>query len=157
MTATRRHLTFATLDDAVRDAERLQAVGYEKAGAWNLAQVCGHLTDWLTYPVSGFPKAPLPIRLVLWAVSKTMGRGMLEKYLRDGMPAGKPTMPQSVHPAGGDVTGAISRLREAAERFEAHDGDYLPSPLFGPLTRDEARRVQLAHCAHHLSFLVPKA
>lgn len=157
MATERRKLTFATLDDVVRDAEHLRAVGYEEAGTWDLAQVCGHLASWLTYPVSGFPKAPLPIRVMLWTVSKTIGPRMFEKYMRDGMSAGKPTMPQSVHSAGGDVTGAIDRLREAAKRFEAHDGDYLPSPLFGPLTRDEARRVQLAHCSHHLSFLVPKA
>jgi hypothetical protein len=118
--------------------------------------VCGHLADWLIYPVNGFPKTPLPIRLILWAVSKTMGRRMLEKYLRDGMPAGKPTMPQSVHPPGGDPAEAVDQLREAVSRFEAHAGDYLPSPLFGPQTRDEARRVQMAHCAHHLGFLVPK-
>jgi hypothetical protein len=149
-------LSFATLDDVVRDAERLHAGGYVKAGNWDLAQACNHLADWLTYPVDGFPRPPLPIRVVLWAVSKAMGRGMLEKYLRDGMPAGKPTMPQSVHPPGEDPAAAVARLKQAAERFDRHDGDFLPSPLFGRLTPDEAKRVQLAHCAHHLSFLVPK-
>jgi hypothetical protein len=154
---TRRTLSFATLDDAVRDAEHLLAAGYEKAGTWDLAQCLDHLAAWLTYPLSGFPKAPLPIRLMLAVVRRTLGRGMLNKYLREGMPAGKPTIPQSVGVGGGDPAAALGRFEAAAARFAAHGGDYLPSPLFGPLTRDEALRVQLAHCAHHMSFLVPKA
>ena len=61
MRATRRTLTFDTLDAAVRDAEYLLAAGYDRAGNWDLAQCLDHLAAWLTYPVSGFPKAPLPI------------------------------------------------------------------------------------------------
>lgn len=156
MHATRRTLTFDTLDAAVRDAERLHAAGYDRAGNWDLAQCLDHLAAWLTYPVSGFPKAPLPIRMMLAVVRRTLGRKMLAKYLREGMPSGKPTMPQSLSVPGGDPAAALGRFRAAAERFAAHGGDYLPSPLFGPLTRDEALQVQLAHCAHHLSFLVPK-
>ena len=156
MSVARRSLRFESLDDAVRDAESLLATGYERAGTWDLAQVCGHLADWLTYPVQGFPTAPLPIRMMLGVVRATLGRRMFEKYLREGMPAGKPTMPESVPAAGGDPAAAIERLREAARTFRAHVGDYRPSPLFGRLTRDEALRLQLAHAAHHLSFLVPK-
>lgn len=156
-TPTRRPLTFASLDDVVRDAEHLLEAGYDKAGNWDLAQCCDHLANWLTYPVSGFPKAPLPIRMMLAVVRRTLGRRMLAKYLRDGMPAGKPTLPQSVAAPGGDPAAAVGRLRDAAKRFEAHAGEYLPSPLFGRLTRDEALTVQLRHGAHHLSFLVPRA
>lgn len=155
MTATRRTLRFESFDDLIRDAERLLAGGYEKAGNWSLSQVCDHLSDWLTYPLDGFPKAPVPIRLMLWAVRRTMGRGMFEKYLRDGMPAGKPTMPQSVHVPGDDAA-AVAKLREAVGRFRRHTGEYLPSPLFGRLTRDEAEQLQLGHAAHHLSFLIPR-
>jgi hypothetical protein len=155
-TIARRQLRFDSLDEAVRDAEQLLKRGYDRTGNWNLAQVCGHLADWMTYPVAGFPKAPLPIRMMLGLLRRTLGRKMMAKYLREGMPAGKPTMPQSVHAAGEDAQRAVERLSEAARRFQAHSGEYLPSPLFGPLTRDEALKLQLAHCAHHLSFLVPK-
>ncbi|MFO0799556.1 MAG: DUF1569 domain-containing protein [Gemmataceae bacterium] len=152
----RRALTFDTLGAAARDAEHLLAAGYDRAGEWDLAQCLDHLAAWLTYPVSGFPTAPLPIRLMLAVVRRTLGRGMLNKYLREGMPAGKPTLPQSVTLPGDSPAAALERFKAAAERFEAHAGEYLPSPLFGPLTRDEALKVQLAHAAHHLSFLVPK-
>ncbi|MBO0700603.1 MAG: DUF1569 domain-containing protein, partial [Zavarzinella sp.] len=87
---------------------------------------------------------------------KTIGRGMYEKYVAAGMPAGKPTMPDSVPAPGGDPAAAVARLREAAARFKAHAGPIVPSPLFGPLTKEEATRLQLVHAAHHLSFLVPK-
>ena len=154
---TRRQLRFESLDAAVRDAEYLLAAGYDRVGRWDLAQCLDHLAAWLTYPVDGFPRTPLLLRPVFALVRATAGRGMLTKYLREGMPAGKPTMPQSVTTPGGDPAAALGRFRAAAGRFTAHAGEYLPSPLFGPLTRDEALRVQLAHCAHHLSFLVPKA
>lgn len=157
MPVARRALSFDTLAAAVRDAEHLLAVGYDRAGKWDLAQCLDHLAAWLTYPVDGFPRVPLLLRPAFAVVRATMGRRMLNTYLRDGMPAGKPTMPQSVTPPGDSPAAALERFKGAAERFRAHGGDYLPSPLFGPLTRDEALKVQLAHCAHHLSFLVPKS
>ena len=156
MAVERRILKFDSLDAAAADAEGLLANGYEKAGNWDLGQVAGHLTNWLTYPVGGFPKAPLPVRMMLGAVRATLGRKMFESYLAKGMPAGKPTMTESVPPPGGDPAGAVARLKTAAARWRTHNGDVLPSPLFGKLTREEALKLQLVHCAHHLSFLVPK-
>jgi hypothetical protein len=152
----RRKLTFTSLDEVVVDAEKLLGNGYEKAGNWELAQVCLHLADWLRFPIDGFPKPPLPIGMMLWALRKTIGKKMYRKYMVEGMPAGKPTMPQTVHRTGLDPTIAVGKLREAVEQFKGFDGTLHPSPLFGSLTKDEATRLQLAHCAHHLSFLVPK-
>lgn len=153
----RRKLTFAALNDAVADAENLLAVGYEKAGNWDLAQVCGHLSEWLRFPIDGFPKMPLLLRPVFWLFRITIGRAKRLKYTAEGMPAGKPTVPQTVPAAGGSDAAAVAKLKETAERFEAHAGAIHPSPLFGPMTKDEARELQLRHLAHHLSFLVPKA
>jgi Protein of unknown function (DUF1569) len=154
----RRPLRFNDLDEVVRDAEGLLAKGYDKAGNWDLAQVCGHLAEWLRFPVEGFPKAPAPIRAVFWVLRKTMGRKKLLTYISTGsFPAGKPTMPETVPPPGGDPRAAVEKLRGAAGRLKAHTGPIVPSPLFGPMTKDEAVRMQLVHCAHHLSFLVPKS
>jgi hypothetical protein len=145
------------LDEVVADAERLSANGYVAVGKWNLGQVCNHLADWMTYPVAGFPKAPAPIALMLWLMKKTVGRKTLRQMLESkSMPAGKPTMPATVHPASEDAAPALARLREAAKRFADHTGEYRPSPIFGTLTRDEALGLQLVHCAHHLGFLLPK-
>ena len=155
MPAARRKLTFSTLDDVSRDAEMLLEKGYDKAGNWDLSQVCGHITDWMTFPITGFPKPPLPIRIMLGLVRNTLGKGMFRKYLANGMPAGKPTMPQSVHPPG-DEKAAVAKLVAAVEQFKAYTGPIHPSPLFGAMTKAEAVQLQMVHCAHHLSFLVPR-
>ena len=85
----RRKLTFAALDDAVRDAENLLAKGYDKVGNWDLAQVCFHLAEWMRYPVEGFPKPPLLMRPVFWTARNTIARRMLRKVLEKGeMPPG---------------------------------------------------------------------
>jgi hypothetical protein len=157
MAATRRTLTFESLDSVVRDAESLLANGYEKAGNWDLSQVAGHLANWMTYPLDGFPKAPLPVAVMFGIMRRTLGRKMFESTLAKGMPSGRPTMTASVPPPGGDPAAAVARLRAVAERFKAYTGDIVPSPLFGKMTKDEAEKLQLVHCAHHLSFLVPKS
>ena len=46
----RRELYFSDLDEVVRDAEHLLAKGYDRAGNWNLAQVCTHLAEWMRFP-----------------------------------------------------------------------------------------------------------
>jgi hypothetical protein len=152
----RRKMAFASLDEVVADAENLLAKGYEKVGNWDLAQVAGHLAEWMRFPVEGFPKAPLLIRPVLWLVRITAGRRMRENILATGFPAGGRTMPETVPPPGGDPAAAVARLRQSVERLKAFTGPIVPSPLFGAMTKDEAVRLQLAHSAHHLSFLIPK-
>ena len=153
----RRQLQFNALDEIVPDAENLLAKGYAKAGNWDLAQVCGHLAEWLRFPVEGFPKAPAPIRAVFWVMRKTIGRRKLLTYITErSFPAGKPTMPETVMPPGGDPREAMEKLRKGVETLKAYTGTIVPSPLFGAMTKDEAVRMQLVHAAHHLSFLVPK-
>ncbi len=88
---------------------------------------------------------------------KTIGRKKLLGYLKDKtFPAGKPTMPQTVHPPGGDERAAVEKLKQAVERLKAYTESIVPSPLFGHMTKDEAVGMQLVHAAHHLSFLIPK-
>jgi hypothetical protein len=154
----RRRLRFRDLDEAVRDAEALHAGGYRRLGRWDLSQACGHLADWMTYPVEGAPPASLPMRALMFVMRNTIAPRMLRKTLAAGeMPAGAPTFPASVPAPGGDEAAAVDRLRRAVERFQAHQGEYHPSPLFGAVSRDEANRMQLLHCAHHLGFLIPES
>jgi Protein of unknown function (DUF1569) len=153
----RRALVFHDLDEVVRDAKALLSAGYEKAGNWDLGQVANHLADWMRFPVEGFPKAPAPIRAAFWVLRKTIGRKKLLGYLKDkSFPAGKPTMPETVHLPDEDERAAIENLKQRAERLKAYTGPIVPSPLFGHMTKDEAVGMQLVHCAHHLSFLIPK-
>src|SRR5262245_49705201 len=156
-TATRRQLTFATLDDVVRDAQNLLVKGYDRAGNWDLAQVCSHLAEWLRFPIDGFPKVPLVLRPVFWLMRTTVGKKMRAKVLAEGFDAGGRTMPQTVFTPGGNANAAVAKLKEVAERFKAYAGPIHPSPLFGAMTKDEALQLQLKHCEHHLSFLVPRS
>ncbi len=153
----RRKLAFATLDEAVADAERLLAGGYDRAGNWDLAQVAGHLAEWMRFPMDGFPKAPLLLRPAVWLLRTVSGRQMRDTILQHGFAAGTRTIGETVPAAGGDPAAAVAKLREVAARFAAHFGPIHPSPLFGPMDKELAARLQLIHCAHHLSFLVPRA
>ncbi len=154
---SRRELRFDTLDDAVRDAEHLLAAGYERAGNWDLAQCCGHLSEWFRYQMEGFPPLPLWMRPAMWTLRNTLGPAMARKAIAAGtMRAGISTIPQSVVEPGRDATAAVATFRDTVARWTAHAGPLLPSPLFGSMTKPEWVKLHAIHAAHHLSFLVPK-
>lgn len=154
----RRELRFANFDEVIRDAEQLHANGYEKVGNWNLAQTCGHLANWITYPIDGFPPAGCMIGTMLWLIRNTIGKGMKKKILATGgFKEQRPTIPDSVPASGGDEAVAVAKLKEAIERFKSHNGPIHPSPIFGAMDKEEMGRLQAIHAAHHLSFLIPKA
>ena len=140
----------------MRDAETLLATGYDRTGTWSLGQVGGHLANWLSYPLDGFPKVPLLLKPVAWMMKVTSGKRMLRNILANGFKPGGMTVPQSVPPATAEDADGVAKLKAAVERFAAHTGPVRPSPLFGAMTKETAEQLQRAHCAHHLSFLVPK-
>ncbi|HEY2783607.1 MAG TPA: DUF1569 domain-containing protein, partial [Fimbriiglobus sp.] len=151
----RRTLTFHSLDAAVADAERLYAVGYEKTGKWDLAQVTGHLANWLGYAMDGYPRGPLPIRMLMWIARNTVGPRLFRKYLAEGrLPDARPTMPQSVPNPSGDDQAAVTNYKRTVERATGLSGNPIPSPFFGRLTKEEWVQLNCVHAAHHLSFLV---
>lgn len=156
-TSGRRDLQFEDLDAVVRDAGRLAAAGYRRVGRWDLAQVCGHLAQWMGYAVDGYPPMPAPVRLLMPVLRAAIGRPTLRKVLATGsMSAGSPTLRQTVPESAVDPGPALAELRRMVGRFKSHEGEYAVSPLFGPMTRHEMARLQRIHCAHHLGFLVPK-
>lgn len=155
---THRTLKFDSLEAAVADAEMLLAKGYDKTGQWSLGQCCGHLANWLSYAMDGFPRAPVPIRMLMWFARNTMAPGLLKKYLAAGeMPTARPTAPQSVPAPGCDDAAGVAKFRETVERVRTFAGTPLPSPFFGPMDRDTWVKLNCVHTAHHLSFLVPKS
>lgn len=150
-------MEFRDPDAVVRNAEALAAGSYDRARRWDLAQVCGHLAEWMRFPLDGFPRPPLPIRLMLGAMRKTIGRRELKKLLESwAMPGGEPTLRESVPAPNGDDAAAVERLRQVVARFRTHPSPFHPSPLFGTLDRESWTQLQWIHCAHHLSFLIPR-
>lgn len=155
MKEQRRQLTFTNLDQVIEDARKLLGEGYVPTGNWDLAQVCAHLNDWMRFPMDGYPPAALPIRVILWLIKVTVGRRQLRSVLENGFRDSLPTMPQTVHAANISTdAAAVERLVETIDRFKTYSGKFHPSPVYGELTPDEHSKLQLAHCAHHLSFLV---
>lgn len=156
MNEKRRELTFDDLDQVAQDARKLLADGYVPTGNWDLAQVCAHLCDWMRYPMDGYPPAPLPIRVILWLMKVTVGQSQLKSVLKNGFRDSLPTMPQTVHAANSSTDAeAVEQLRATIDRFKTHSGTFYASPIYGELTPEEHAKLQLVHCAHHLSFLVP--
>jgi uncharacterized damage-inducible protein DinB len=152
-----RRLQLATLDSVIAEVERLHKDGYDRAGNWNLSQICEHLADWATYPMDGFPPTPFAIKLLLGAMRTFSGKKMLNDFISSqSMKANSPTMSQSVHPADGNEAESVMRFKAVIQRLTEHRGEIHPSPLFGKLNRAELISLQLAHCVHHLNFLIPK-
>jgi hypothetical protein len=153
----RRTLDFRTWDDLVRDVETLHEHGYQRVGNWSLAQICGHLADWMSFPLDGSPPMAFPMRLVLWALRHTIGvRERRRRLATRSMPSGWKTLPSTVHPPSDDEAAAVERLRHVVARFKTHTAPLHPSPLYGDMNREEWTQLQLIHAAHHLSFLIPK-
>ena len=153
-----RRLHLATLDGVIAEVGRLYKDGYDRAGNWNLSQVCEHLADWASYPKDGFPPTPFAIRLLLGAMRTFSGKKMLHDFIASqSMKPNSPTMKQSIHSADGNEAESVARLKAVIHRLTEHRGEIHPSLLFGKLERAELISLQLAHCVHHLNFLIPKA
>lgn len=146
----RRRLRFETPADAVADAENLLRGGYGRLGSWSLGQCCRHLAVFLRLSVDGFPSVPLAV-----CVRPIMKRLLLPSLLRrDRIERRLPTLPILLPPADADDGAGVEGLRGAFARFEGAETLH-PSPLFGPLSRDQWRDIHLWHAEHHLGFLVP--
>ncbi len=156
----RRDLSFGNWDEVLSDLHNL-AGGYTQHGKWNLAQVCRHLNDWLRFPLDGFPRAPLPVACLLGLMRLTVGPSLLRKIIASGkMKDGSPTDPGTVYPTQQENSNANQLAVESVvgtiNRFRAHTGPIVTSPLFGKMDKATAEQLQLVHFAHHLSWLSPR-
>lgn len=155
--AERRNLRFQSLDDIIADAENLHTRGYEKIGNWDLAQVCNHCACWVKYPMDGFPKPPLMVKLVFAIIKRTM-LPKVKRQMKDErtFPPGLKTAPMTIFQPGQDDAAAVANLKRELERMKTFTGPMQPSPLMGLLSKEEWVDSHLVHIGHHLSFLVPK-
>jgi hypothetical protein len=149
MTPGRRTLRFENLDDIMADVERLMD-GHTTVGTWSLAQICRHLAT-ATRRVVDLPASTPhdPTHLV----SEEQKRRVLESgALPEGLPGPPEIMP-------GEALGEREQaegLRAALDHYRASPGPVVPHRFFGRLTREEWDRLVLIHCAHHLSFAIPR-
>lgn len=149
----RRPLDFKNTDEVRQEVQRLLNGGYRKAGNWDLAQMCDHLTAVMEGSIDGFRfgdwswlwrrvLGPVAIRYVLW--SRKMMQG-LECPDPSFCPSGKTPADESVR-----------RFLEVLKRVDEHTGAFKPHPALGKIDGDEWRQIHLIHAAHHFSFLIPE-
>ena len=150
MTPGRRDLRYGSFDEIMPDVERLLA-GHETVGRWSLAQICRHLATVLRRVVD-LPAAT-PADPSRWVPEEQKRQVLDSGILPEGIAGPPDTMPVEALDERDEVEG----LRAALAYYQASPGPAIPHRLFGPLTKAEWDRLQLVHCAHHLSFAVPAA
>lgn len=153
----KRQLKFDNLDEMMAEVRSLNENGYVSNGNWTLGQTCGHIANWMMYPLDGFPVPPLPIRMIFWVMKKTVVPGMKRKILAEGFKGGMMTAPESVPKQDkmSDQQG-VDQLKAAVDRVNNHQGEFHASPLFGEMDKPMHIKVTLLHAEHHLGYLEPK-
>ncbi|HYD01264.1 MAG TPA: DUF1569 domain-containing protein [Phycisphaerales bacterium] len=151
----RRVLRFASIDDALRDAELIADADrkgtLKRCGNWTPGQALGHVAGWINFALDGYPPDLRPP----WFV-KVILRAMKGKYMR-GLPAGA-RIPgieggtKNIEVLSTDE--GLSRLRTAWKRL-ASTAPTRPNPVFGPLSHDEWIAINLRHAELHQSFFTP--
>lgn len=143
----RRHLRFRDLDEVIAEIRTLQR-GYARAGNWSLPQVCWHLE---VSVANRMKPGPYPANTPEQEARRPVFEQVLASgRLPDGIVAPEPMVPP---PDCGDE--AIEACIKQLERFKGYTGRIPPHRIFGDLPDDEARQLNLIHCAHHLGYLVP--
>lgn len=155
--AGRRGLRFENSRQMMMDVERIAAAEragrLRRSGNWTAGQVFGHLAAWANYPFDGYPPqlhAPWFIRLLVRLKKKQFLYGKMPSGVRiPGIEGGTVgTEPLS-------LDDGLDGLRKAWERLDAL-APAIPNPVFGPLTHDEWKGLNLRHAELHLSFLHPE-
>ena len=154
--ADRRKLHFTSIDEALADIDRLVAAEREgklqRLGHWTLGQALGHLATWAQFAFDGTPLKP-PL-IVLWIM-----RLRKNKFLRDPMPGGVkiPKVPGGTlgtEPLTLDE--GLHRCRACLQRLD-REAPSKPNVIFGTLTHDQWKQLNLRHAELHLSFFKPSS
>jgi hypothetical protein len=147
-----RQLDLKSFDDVIAEMRRLQDVGYEKEGEWDLGQTVRHLNGAMVGSVDGF-RFKLP-----WLLQKMIilfYRGKI--FRKRGMARGIKTDKVLIPSAEGDVGEAIEQYEADVRRLLAHEGEFHPHPVLGDISREQHIDFHIIHAMHHLRMLRPRA
>ena len=151
-TPERRVLNFTSLNDAVADAEELARGEVRTTGNHSFGQILKHLAlthDMATGRVQA-PRPPLMMRLMMPFIKGMILNGPVKPGFK---------LPKQAEeffwPAGDvDVQPALTHLKESVENYN-NNGPLPVHPIFGKATREQLDRLNIGHCAMHLSFVHP--
>lgn len=153
----RRNLHITSLKDAIADAQRLVASDHagtlDRLGNWSLGRTLGHMAFWMNLPFDGYPPELRPP----WIV-KLIARMMRNKFINGPMPAGFRIGKFKEGTMGTDELSTqegFDRFRRACERLDS-TSPTCDNPVFGTMSHDEWKHLNLAHVNLHLSFFVPR-
>jgi hypothetical protein len=146
----RRELTFHSLEDAVADAERLASGEVRTTGKHIFAQILKHLAlthDMATGKIVG-PRPPFFMRLMMPLMKGMILKGPVKPGFK------LPTAAESFFWPGGntDVNEALTDLKESVKNYNTN-GPLPVHPVFGKVPHEQNDRLNISHCAMHLSFV----
>lgn len=147
----REELELRSWDEVIAQLQSLQNGEYEQLGAWDLSQCCGHLNQWLSFPMDGFPDSGASSKPTETEIAE--GKKQLQAIIQDGFTPGIPTWSATVpEPDSQNSQAAVTELTATIKRFQDHSGPIHASPFFGEMDKEEVTQLQFRHFAHHLSF-----
>ncbi len=149
--AGRRAVHFRHPREILADAEQVVQGEYQALGNLSAGQIFMHLARNIDMSIDGVPETvPWPIRIMMRLFFK-------QRLLTKAMPTGlrlPAKFARRLMPPATTTEAGLKGLREAIGRLQATDARQ-PSPLLGPLTKEEWDQLHCRHAELHLSFLVP--
>jgi hypothetical protein len=146
-----RRLEFTSLEQAYAEAERLVATEISPSPpSWTLAQTLVHCAQSIEFSMSGFPqmKSSLFQNTVGRAAFNVFSwRGHMSHDLTEEIP-GAPTLADET-----DVKGALRRLRQSVDAFQATSGPLQPHFAYGELRKPDYELAHAMHLANHFSAM----
>jgi hypothetical protein len=145
----RRQVRYASLEELLADAERLNAGPVKALGNWSAGQIYRHLATAFNGSIDGFTMT-LP-----WYVH-VMGKLFKKKLLNGQMPPGfklPPDAAQTLAPKPTSPEEGLSELRAAVARLE-REPRRARHPVFGDISKEDWNKVHVMHANLHMSFLV---
>lgn len=152
--AARRDLSFRSFDDILAELDRIQQAhdrgSLATTGNWAPGSNLAHCADFFRWSLDGFPqiKPPLVFR-ILGPVVKPF---VIGRPPPPGVPL-KGDIARLIPEQGIPFDDGMHAMRDQLARISRGERMTARSPIFGRMTHDDWTKVQLGHCALHLSYL----
>jgi Protein of unknown function (DUF1569) len=148
----RRQLRYESLDDLLRDADRVATGNSRTLGNWTLAQIFDHLAHWFRMAVDGTDvQAPRWVQFILWQWRKRSLSMPSKPGFKIPARLESELLPEERLP----TDQCLQHLHSAVSGFRAAS-EFAPHPAYGQISRDDWHQLALRHAEMHMSFVVPQ-